>query len=74
MTPENAEILHKINAYAEKTLADIDPQKTPVSFQLEPLNPVMEKKKECPSKTFSFFIWTLQAKWQSKPKRNSSRN
>ncbi len=43
MTPENAEILHKINAYAEKTLADIDPQKTPVSFQLETLKPVMEE-------------------------------
>ena len=43
MTPENAEILHKINAYAEKTLADIDHQKTPVSFQLETLKPVMEE-------------------------------
>lgn len=43
MTPENAEILHKINAYAEKTLADIDPQKTPISFQLETLKPVMEE-------------------------------
>lgn len=43
MTPENAEILHRINAYAEKTLADIDPQKTPVSFQLETLKPVMEE-------------------------------
>ncbi len=43
MTPENMEILRKINAYAEKTLADIDPQKTPVSFQLETLKPVMEE-------------------------------
>ena len=43
MTPENMEILRKINAYAEKTLADIDPQKTPVSFQLEMLKPVMEE-------------------------------
>ena len=43
MTPENMEILRKINAYAEKTLADIDPQKTPVSFPLEPLKPVMEE-------------------------------
>ncbi|MCM1039758.1 MAG: hypothetical protein NC434_10585 [Ruminococcus sp.] len=43
MTPEHAEILNKINAYAEKTLADIDPQKTPVSSQLETLRPVMEE-------------------------------
>ncbi|MCH5257872.1 MAG: hypothetical protein J1D87_11305 [Lachnospiraceae bacterium] len=43
MTAENAEILNKINAYAEKTLADIDPQKTPVSYQLETLKPVMEE-------------------------------
>ena len=43
MTVENAEILHKINAYSEKVLADIDPQKTPVSYQLETLKPVMEE-------------------------------
>ena len=43
MTAENKEILDRINAYAEKVLADIDPQKTPVSYQLEALRPVMEK-------------------------------
>ena len=43
MTAENAEILHKINTYAEKVLGDIDPQKTPVSYQLETLKPVMEE-------------------------------
>lgn len=43
MTAENAEILRKINAYSEKVLADIDPQKTPVSFQLEALKPIMEE-------------------------------
>ena len=43
MTPEHAEILSKINSYAEKTLADIDPQKTPISYQLETLKPVMEE-------------------------------
>lgn len=43
MTAENAEILHKINAYAEKELADIDPQKTPISLQLETLKPIMEE-------------------------------
>ncbi|MCM1261190.1 MAG: hypothetical protein NC313_00605 [Butyrivibrio sp.] len=43
MTAENAEILHKINDYAEKTLGDIDPQKTPISSQLEALKPVMKE-------------------------------
>lgn len=43
MTAENAEILHKINDYAEKALGDIDPQKTPISSQLETLKPVMEE-------------------------------
>lgn len=43
MTPEHAEILSKINDYAEKTLGDIDPQKTPVSQQLETLKPIMEE-------------------------------
>ncbi|MCH5253752.1 MAG: hypothetical protein J1F41_02425 [Lachnospiraceae bacterium] len=43
MTAEHAEILRKINAYSEKVLADIDPQKTPVSFQLEALKPIMEE-------------------------------
>lgn len=43
MTEEQAKILQKINDYAEKTLADIDPQKTPVSYQLETLKPVMEE-------------------------------
>ena len=42
MTPENKKILDRINAYAEKVLADIDPQKTPISSQLEALRPVME--------------------------------
>ncbi len=43
MTSEEQKILDKINAYAEKALADIDPQKTRVSFQLEALKPVMEE-------------------------------
>lgn len=43
MTPENAEILYRINTYAEKALADIDPQKTRISYQLEVLRPVMEE-------------------------------
>jgi len=43
MTPENLLILQRINAYAEKELADIDPQKTPVSQQLETLKPIMQE-------------------------------
>lgn len=43
MTPENKEILDRINAYAEKALANIDPQKTRISFQLEALKPVMQE-------------------------------
>lgn len=43
MTPEDKKTLDRINAYAEKVLADIDPQKTPISSQLEALKPVMEE-------------------------------
>ena len=43
MTPENKKILDRINAYAETALADIDPQKTRISFQLEALKPVMKE-------------------------------
>jgi len=43
MTEENAKILQRINAYAERELADIDPQKTPVSEQLEVLKPIMQE-------------------------------
>jgi len=43
MTEENAKILQRINAYAEVVLADIDPQKTPVSQQLETLRPIMQE-------------------------------
>lgn len=43
MTAENKKILDRINAYAEKALADIDPQKTKISFQLEALKPVMQE-------------------------------
>lgn len=43
MTDENKKILEKISAYAEDVLKDIDPQKTPVSVQLDALRPVMEE-------------------------------
>ena len=42
MTEKNAKILQRINTYAEEKLADIDPQKTPVSVQLETLKPIMQ--------------------------------
>lgn len=43
MTDENRQILTRINAYAEDKLGEIDPQKVPVSTQLEQLKPVMEE-------------------------------
>lgn len=43
MTPEDQKMLDRINEYAEKVLADIDPQKTQVSLQLQKLRPVMEE-------------------------------
>lgn len=43
MTDENREILARINAYAEDALGETDPQKVPVSAQLEKLKPVMEE-------------------------------
>lgn len=43
MTEENRIILNRINKYAEEVLGDIDPQKVPVSFQLEKLKPIMQE-------------------------------
>lgn len=43
MTNEQREMLDRINKYAETKLADIDPQKTRVSFQLEALKPIMQE-------------------------------
>lgn len=40
---EDRSFLTRINAYSEKVLADIDPQNTPISFQLEKLKPVMQE-------------------------------
>ncbi len=42
MTKEQEAFLTRINQYAEKVIADIDPQKTPISVQLENLRPIME--------------------------------
>mgnify|MGYP001031841665 CR=1 FL=1 len=41
MTDENRKLLERINGYAESALGEIDPQKVPVSVQLEKLRPVM---------------------------------
>ncbi len=43
MTEENKKILERINNYAETALGEIDPQKTPISLQLEKLRPVMQE-------------------------------
>lgn len=43
MTDEQRQFLNKINAYAENVLGEIDPQKVPVSMQLEKLKPVMQE-------------------------------
>jgi len=43
MTKEQENMLNRINKYAEEVLGDIDPQKTPISTQLEKLKPIMEK-------------------------------
>ena len=43
MTPEDKNLLERINEYADRVLKDFDPQKTRVSFQLEKLKPIMEE-------------------------------
>lgn len=43
MTDENRAILKRINDYAEKVLGDIDPQKVPVSAQIEKLKPILQE-------------------------------
>ena len=43
MTDENKALLARINDYAENVMGDIDPQKVPVSAQLEKLKPVLEE-------------------------------
>ena len=43
MTEENRKILDRINSFAESALGEIDPQKVPVSEQLQKLTPVLEE-------------------------------
>ncbi len=57
MTDEQRQILARINAYAEKVMGDIDPQKVPVSTQLQNLRPIMEEiSKEMNMSLEDFFI------------------
>ena len=35
-------MLNRINQYAEEVMGDIDPQKVPISEQLDKLKPIME--------------------------------
>ncbi len=43
MTDENKALLKRINDYSEKVLGEIDPQKVPVSAQLEKLRPIFQE-------------------------------
>ena len=43
MQDKDKKFLEKINVYADKVLADIDPQKTQISVQLDKLRPIMEE-------------------------------
>ncbi len=43
MNDENRAILKRINDYSEKVLGDIDPQKVPVSAQLDKLRPILSE-------------------------------
>lgn len=43
MTDENRAILKRINDYAEQVMGDIDPQKVPVSAQIEKLKPILQE-------------------------------
>lgn len=43
MTDEQRALLNRINSYAEEKLADIDPQKVQISFQLDKLKPILQE-------------------------------
>lgn len=43
MTDENRKILKRINDYGEQVMGDIDPQKVPVSAQIEKLRPILQE-------------------------------
>ena len=43
MTREDAEFLNTIQAYADKVMPDIDPQKVQISEQLQKLRPIIQE-------------------------------
>ncbi len=43
MTAEDRKLLSRINKYAEQVMGDINPQKVPISAQLEKLRPIMQE-------------------------------
>lgn len=53
MTEDQKKLLKRINDYAEKVMPDIDPQKTPVSYQLDMLTPIMKEIGEEQDKSLS---------------------
>ena len=53
MTAEQREMLKRINDYANEVMPDIDPQKTPISYQLDKLTPIMKKIVEEQDKSLS---------------------
>jgi hypothetical protein len=53
MTEEQRAMLKRINEYAEAVMPDIDPQHTPISYQLEKLTPIMKEIGEEQDKSLS---------------------
>jgi hypothetical protein len=53
MTDEQRAMLKRINDYAEAVMQDIDPQHTPISYQLEKLTPIMKEIGEEQDKSLS---------------------
>ncbi len=53
MTAEQRAMLKRINEYAEEVMPDIDPQKTPISYQLDMLTPIMKTIGEEQGKSLS---------------------
>ncbi len=43
MTNKDRDFLNQINAFIEENMADIDPERVPISEQLDMLRPVLQK-------------------------------
>lgn len=43
MTAEDREFLNQINTFVEENMADIDPERVPISEQLHQLRPILQK-------------------------------